>query len=101
MTEYIERDKALEEYDAWIESTGALPKGTSYYYECRGCIEEVPAADVAQVRHGRWEVLEYYRDGGTAQRCDQCKELMFFQRTTPKDYCPNCGAKMDLECETR
>lgn len=102
MTEYIERDKALEEYDAWIESTGALPKGTSYYYECRGCIEEVPAADVEPVRHGRW--VKY----AGKLICSECKKYPPMKdesggwRTYHEwPYCPNCGAKMDLECETR
>lgn len=51
MSEYIERNKALEEFEKWIETTGVLPKGTSYYYECRGRIEDVPAADVEPVVH--------------------------------------------------
>jgi hypothetical protein len=49
MAEYIERDKALEDFDKWIDETGAIPKGTSYYYECRACIEDVPSADVVEV----------------------------------------------------
>lgn len=31
MTEYIEREKVLNEFDDWIDSTGALTKHTSYY----------------------------------------------------------------------
>lgn len=49
MAEFIERDKALEDFDKWIDETGAIPKGTSYYYECRACIEDVPSADVVEV----------------------------------------------------
>ena len=49
MCEYIEREKALEDFDKWIDETGAIPKGTSYYYECRACIEDVPSADVVEI----------------------------------------------------
>ena len=32
--------KALNQFDKWIDSTGALAKGTSWYYEAQGCIED-------------------------------------------------------------
>lgn len=68
MPEYIERDKALDEFEKWIETTDVLPKGTSYYYECRGCIEDAPAADVEPV-----------------VRCVECKHLYFKDMFA---YCP-------------
>ena len=49
MTRYIDADKALEDFDEWVDATGALGKGTSYYYEARSCIEDVPTADVVEV----------------------------------------------------
>ena len=83
----------------------------------------IPAADVAQVRHGRW-ILEAhdervnYRWNVTAE-CSECcnekKEIWagFFAHIDPSisrsvaltsakrvklsNYCPNCGCKMDLE----
>ena len=32
--------QALNVFDNWIDATGAIPKGTSYYYEAQGCIED-------------------------------------------------------------
>jgi hypothetical protein len=32
--------QAFNVFDNWIDATGALPKGTSYYYEAQGCIED-------------------------------------------------------------
>jgi hypothetical protein len=32
--------QALNNFDEWIDCTGALPKGTSWYYEAQGCIED-------------------------------------------------------------
>lgn len=55
MEDYIKRQAALEMFDEWVEATGALPKGTSYYYECRACIEDVPAEDVVPAAQGSGE----------------------------------------------
>lgn len=92
MAEYIDRDllkRAVHASD--LENREKMALLT--------CISSVHAADVAQVRHGRWIVLESYRDGGTAQRCSECRELMYFYRTTPRNHCPNCGAKMDEDVQ--
>ena len=48
------------------------------------------ATDVAPVRHGRWGSYEPDLDG---YRCSCCKLV----HRTCTTYCPNCGAKMDLE----
>lgn len=32
--------KALDNFDNWNDSTGIITKGTSYYYEIQGCIED-------------------------------------------------------------
>lgn len=54
--------------------------------------------EVATVRHGRWEIDEF------GHFCTVCQEYaeevengegQLKPLTTP--YCPNCGAKMDLE----
>lgn len=54
---------------------------------------EIPAADVAQVVHGRWiEDHDYLK-------CPKCgamvkRDFTFFD-IGDWHYCPNCGAKMD------
>ncbi|MDD6544862.1 MAG: hypothetical protein PUF20_10850 [Clostridiales bacterium] len=56
-------------------------------------IRELSAADVAQVRHGRWEW-----DTEDIYRCSNCAEKSHVKEVMghPEwDYCPNCGAKMD------
>ena len=56
-------------------------------------IDQIPAADVEPVRHGRWGK----KQGGFWEfaNCSVCG-----QKTAtvgiPPNYCPNCGAKMDL-----
>lgn len=82
MTEYVEREAAIEAAKhAWAK--GLEP---SQYMEI------IPAANVAPVRHGRWidslaRITPYCSACGHSHRC-----LI----RTP-NYCPNCGAKMDLE----
>ena len=49
--EYISRKAAIEEIDKWLDTVGTalVGKGLSYYGELIGCIEDVRAADVAEV----------------------------------------------------
>ena len=49
-------------------------------------IRELPAADVAPVRHARWQ-----RYGKNLGECLECGEIV----SVRSNYCPNCGAKMD------
>ena len=73
-------------------------------------ILDAPIADVAPVRHGRWEKAQDMRrmDGNIYDyRCSLCDSLAEkgvynnYDRLT--NYCPSCGAVMDLEdsqCDT-
>ena len=65
-----------EKYDAWDEIIDAL--------------ENVPAADVAPVVHGRWRFCGADR-WNDCYECSQCGRAAMEN----SDYCPNCGAKMD------
>lgn len=77
-----------------------------YFYEhlddfhiagAMNAIDEMPAADVAPVRHGRW--IEQYEEG--LYSCSACGTEWVTIEGTPKendmDFCPHCGAKMDLK----
>lgn len=62
-------------------------------------IENLPAADVAPVRRGRWNVVEALSDDiQTAGECNICGENISWFGKLP-NYCPNCGARMDKEDE--
>jgi Zn finger protein HypA/HybF involved in hydrogenase expression len=56
-------------------------------------LDWLPAADVAPVRHGRWEIYL----GGYEIMCSSCKTTFFTEGGKGSCYCPNCGAKMDRE----
>lgn len=56
-------------------------------------VENLPAADVVPVVHGRWEHL-----GGDEWWCPVCGFIITTEGSwdkPTKKYCENCGAKMD------
>ena len=59
-------------------------------------VENLPSADVAPVRHGRW--VDAYPDiePNPMFMYGICSECEFEQGISKYlNYCPNCGAKMD------
>lgn len=60
-----------------------------------------PSDDVSKVRHGRWICI---RKGYEEYECSvchgmdsNCSDYYADHVVTEQDYCPFCGAKMDLE----
>lgn len=64
-------------------------------------VGRVPAADVAPVVHGRWITRDIVtvsqRNRAIKSRLFICSCCKRSNGRSPKPYCPNCGAKMDLE----
>lgn len=58
-------------------------------------LENFPAADVAPVVHGRWIYGEDIDIQCSVCGADALTEGDY--RQVKSRYCPNCGAKMDLE----
>ena len=62
-------------------------------------IDDMPAADVAEVRHGEWVFKFYcgnmsgYDYGMNCSVCGKPTHRQFAEKMPP--FCPNCGAKMD------
>ena len=88
MKEYIEREALLELYqiDGPLNETGRVPLPV-----IRQNIMDMPAAEVAEVRHGRLEYAPY--NGVYDAKCSNCgysPGIKFWD----SPYCPNCGALM-------
>ena len=93
MPEYIDKQAFLD-----------YMKRTARYFNVKFDIESFPNADVAPVVHGRWIMVD---DSCGKYACSACREIE--QECTEwgaghynpvnKDYCPNCGAKMDETVE--
>lgn len=97
MAEYIERGAAKHAADLAFDMTE-----TEYDILCKE-LDRVPAADVAPVVHGCW--IEYtkviipepYNKWEQAWKCSECG---FDDGFVAYNFCPNCGARMDLEEST-
>lgn len=88
--EYIEREAAMEEIN-FVRSLIAKTESPWLHGYASGLgaaidtLAYLQPSDVVEAKHGRWLL-----DG----RCSECLETPL---TSHKKYCPNCGAKMDLE----
>lgn len=94
MKEYIERAAAMESI---LGLTIVDPAVAQYANAVCYHLQNLPAADVAPVRHGRWKLVGADKRGrGGNWECtgrDGCGKSYPYRC----DYCPKCGAKMDLE----
>lgn len=94
MAEYIDKEAALSlvQPDTPEDEKAAVTIATAKKL-VRSIIQRAPAADVAPVVHGRWLCGDYYDIGDVCSECDWDSQM-----THPSyRYCPNCGAKMDLD----
>ena len=98
MAEYIERE-ALRKVMQMAMDDPTCPMHIAATID--QYITEAPAADVALVRHARW--VKIYENGEPKVEqhqvgvfCSKCINMPK-DRFTESDYCPNCGAKMDME----
>ena len=94
MDEYIKREEIRRSYEKLARSyMHGEPDIADWKFD--EMIEELPAADVAPMRHGQWE------NGNPI--CPVCGGDKFKDLDADiwcdwqPSFCPNCGAKMDLE----
>lgn len=86
MTEYVSKD------DFFINMCKQI-KNPSIKSWIGAIISEIPAADVAPVKHGKWTPFVNVcgrLEGWLHTACGR-------QTNEMSNYCPNCGAKMDWE----
>lgn len=87
----------MDEYISRHEAIRAVQLSYGNYEATRKAIFELPAADVAPVRHGRWK----YNTDFQVWNCSECGEnphkgtgVVAVEEKLPA-YCPHCGARMD------
>ena len=80
--EYIEREKLNDMLEDFCVNE-------SFY-----ALQTIPTADVSPVRHGYW--VKEKRDVLIHWHCSACKECFYLDKPNA-EYCPHCGAKMDLK----
>lgn len=100
MAEYFEREATIKR----IQEVYCVGCNSYNGVRCRACgigdaidmIEDAPAADVAPVVHGKWEMRPtgMATDTGPEYKayCTVCNEP---NKQYQPPFCPHCGAKMD------
>ena len=95
MAEYINREKTKRELSEWcisLNSPHLLSRDDTMFL-----LDNIPAADVAPVVHGRW--IGAPLCGNDNCRCSVCGSWHNIHANLrgeiTQKYCPNCGAKMD------
>ena len=85
MKKYVDADELKKVFRYTEDAEYARWTLAGVLYE----IDDIEAADVEEVRHGRWENI--YSDN---YKCSVCGA--WYRSDEPIDfvYCPNCGAKM-------
>ncbi len=109
MVEYIERNALIAEFKRLTLGENSLVERL-FADGVYAVIETFPAADVVEVRHGRW-VNENKNPvpwdecnskcPSHSAYCSECGEWLTASDEYPVTglYCPNCGARMDKEDE--
>lgn len=108
MSKYLDAD--MLEKDGWSMERTRRVSSTYMLYEKKKPTD-FPAADVEEVKHGKWISVDSYSAFGGDEAtwmahgnpiafyyCSECKEQAYAGENgesliTP--YCPNCGAKME------
>lgn len=113
MAEYIDKSALYEKIaqleeiarNRYLETPSSNPCCSRYMTQLnertvfKRIIADFPAADVAPVQHGRW-INANSRPKTYERRCTACGGRAYFCGVgCSYKYCPNCGAKMDLEDE--
>lgn len=60
-------------------------------------IDYIADADVWEVKHGRWERREEYHGYLGCSECHNAFIMREWVRNGKWNYCPSCGAKMEVE----
>ena len=92
MDEYVTKEQVIDWYRPYGQTDEPIPFETLV-----SDLRDMKVADVAPVRHGRW-VHEHISEGYAWVMCSECEAVIHKILINKRlNYCPNCGAKMDLE----
>lgn len=111
MAEYIKREALEKDLNIRLSAlrgkNGYYDHYTDGFDECVDRVENFPAADVEEVKHGKWRWKSTIESGEDCYICfcsccgkecgnyyDDEDDMIYYIR---QNYCPHCGAKMGAE----
>lgn len=105
MSDYISRDEAMKALqEARIMVMGMRAGKTvlsEYAYQCKlqylKTLIDIPSADVAPVKRGRWITVGKTSNGTIIRKCSYCETVR--NGGVKSKYCRDCGAHMVLTAE--
>ena len=100
-SKYIDANALIEEIEHCSCETWSKGVNPTWWAQAvkvkdniKQCIGRQPAADVQEVRHGKWDF------DGIGWTCSECGEYTLKARVQKcSKFCPECGAKMDAKNE--
>lgn len=83
------------------EAKNSIPAFNGGICKAKMIAREMPAADVEEVKHGEWRLIEEDADGNGNNQymCSLCDAGELHAPSVIVPYCWKCGAKMDKEKE--
>lgn len=114
MAEYIDREALMKAYvdlclvksrlaksrkGAAFFRSDLLPEAELTDKEWVRLINATPAADVVEVRHGKWvdHMVRDWRCSICGEKINKVRNVDGYCYEDKPHYCPNCGARMDGE----
>lgn len=108
MADLIDRDVLLTKYkahkkfflDGWGGFDALPPADKARVDELDNCIADainMPTVDAVEVVHGRWEDHPHAYGFKRCSACNDCNIWGEWANGKKWSYCPQCGARMDLE----
>ncbi len=96
----ISRKALLKRFEELKENPNNKLIDTVFLDGAQSVIDAAPAVDAEPIRHGKYGWVGMDMLAGTRSfyygTCSECKERINFAYEH-KNYCPNCGAKLDKE----
>lgn len=104
MAKYVAFDIAVRKLGIWYndlaEANGSDDDFVKGYGEAMDNLADVPAADVQEVKHGKWTIRyegAYKRAKCYCSVCGKPNGIGGIISNQKKPYCPNCGARIEDE----
>ena len=102
MSKYIDADALKDKMFNYYDCVNLNTRKDNYNGETlmnyevadmiENCIDNAPIVDVQEIKHAKWETVGNYK-----VECTNCHHIRDIKTQCGWNFCPTCGAKIDLE----